>query len=230
LDLQEIVESAPVIVAILAGGLGTRLGALTSDLPKPMIPIGGRPFLEFVIDSFQRRGLKRIVLLTGRLGEAIERHFGDGSKFGVAITYSREQQPLGTGGAIRDARHLLGDRFLLTYGDVFRRFDYDRFVREHPEPCLAVYERISVGNTEIEGHRVIRFEKEARDLPYIDAGFSVLSTDVIDLLPKKGACSFEEIVYGRLALKRRLSYEIVDHNFCEIGTPAELERARTMLA
>jgi NDP-sugar pyrophosphorylase family protein len=224
------VESTPVKIAILAGGLGTRLGALTRDLPKPMIPIGGRPFLEFVIDSFQQRGLKQIVLLTGHRGETIERHFGDGNKFGVAITYSREQQPLGTGGAIRDARHRLGDRFLLTYGDVFRRFDYDRFVREHPEPCLAVYERISVGNTEIEGDRVIRFDKGAPDLPYIDAGFSVMSTDVIDHLPKKGACSFEEIVYGRLARERRLSCEIVDHNFCEIGTPGELERARTTLA
>ena len=217
-------------VAILAGGLGTRLGALTRDLAKPMIPIGGRPFLEFVIDSFQQRGLKQIVLLTGHRGETIERHFGDGSKFGVAISYSREQQPLGTGGAIRDARRLLGDRFLLTYGDVFRRFDYDRFVREHPQPCLAVYERMAVGNTEIEGDRVIRFDKGAPDLPYIDAGFSVMSTDVVDLLPKKGACSFEEIVYGRLAAERRLFCEIVDHNFCEIGTPAELERARTMLA
>ena len=217
-------------VAILAGGLGTRLGALTRDLPKPMIPIGGRPFLEFVIDSFRQRGLKQIVLLTGHRGETIESHFGDGKKFGVAITYSREQRPLGTGGAIRDARPLLGDRFLLTYGDVLRRFDYDRFVREHPEPCLAVYERISVGNTEIESDRVVRFDKRAPDLPYIDAGFSVMPADVIDLLPKKGACSFEEIVYGRLARERRLSCEIVDHNFCEIGTPAELERARTTLA
>ena len=217
-------------VAILAGGLGTRLGALTGDMPKPMIPIGDRPFLEFVIESFRDCGLKQIVLLTGHRGETIERHFGDGKKFGVSITYSREQEPLGTGGAIRDARHLLGDRFLLTYGDVFRRFDYDRFVREHLEPCLAVYKRISVGNTAIEGHGVVRFDKGAPDLPYIDAGFSVMPTDVIDLLPKKGACSFEEIVYARLAGERRLSCEIVDHNFCEIGTPAELERARTMLA
>jgi NDP-sugar pyrophosphorylase family protein len=225
-----VASEVAVKVAILAGGLGTRLGALTRDLPKPMIPIAGRPFLEFVIDSFRQRGLKQIVLLTGHRGEIIEKHFGDGRKFGVAIAYRREQKPLGTGGAIRDARHLLGDRFLLTYGDVLRRFDYDRFVREHPEPCLAVYERISVGNTEIESGRVVRFDKSAPDLPYIDAGFSVMPADVIDLLPKKGACSFEEVVYGRLALERRLSCEIVDHNFCEIGTPAELERARATLA
>ena len=160
----------------------------------------------------------------------IEKHFGDGGKFGVRIVYSREREPLGTGGAVRDARHLLGDRFLFTYGDVVRRFDYDRFVREHAEPCLAVYERISVGNADIDGDRVVRFDKKAPGLPYIDAGFSVMSADVIDLLPKKGACSFEEIVFARLARERRLSCEVVDQDFCEIGTPAELERARAMLA
>ena len=80
----------------------------------------------------------------------------------------------------------------MTYGDVLRRFDYDRFVREHSAPCLAVYERISVGNTEIEGDRVIRFDKHAPELPYIDAGFSLMPASTINLLPKSGACSFEE--------------------------------------
>src|SRR6185436_12713078 len=95
--------SATPSVAILAGGLGTRLGALAEGLPKPMIPVGGRPYLERVIESFAR--------------------------FGVRIAYSRETEPIGTGGAVRQARALLGERFLLTYGDVLRLFDYDRFVR-----------------------------------------------------------------------------------------------------
>src|SRR6266496_6823904 len=109
-------------VALLAGGLGTRLGEIARGLPKPMVPIGDRPFLELVIQSFIARGLGDFVLLTGHRGEAIESHFGDGSRFGARIEYSRETMPLGTGGAIRDARRLLGDSFLLTYGDVLRRF------------------------------------------------------------------------------------------------------------
>src|SRR5947208_4887422 len=151
-------------VAILCGGLGTRLGELTRDLPKPMISIAGRPYLEYVVDSF--RGFD-VVLLTGHKSEVIEQHFGD------RVAYSREREPLGTGGALRQARALLGRRFLVAYADVLRRFDYDRFVREHSEPALAVYERISVGNTEIEGDRVVRFDKRAPELPYIDAGFSL---------------------------------------------------------
>ena len=211
-------------VVILTGGLGTRLGGAAEGLPKPMVPIGGRPFLELVIESFAARGFHDFVLLTGYKGDLIEKHFGP------RLQYSREPAPLGTGGAIRDARHLLGDRFLLTYGDVLRRFDYDRFVRAHDEPCLAVYRRISVGNTDIDGDRVIRFDKSALELPYIDAGFSLMDASAIDLLPRSGACSFEEVVFPALAKGRRLACEIVDHHFYEIGTPEELERTRRDLA
>jgi NDP-sugar pyrophosphorylase family protein len=207
-------------VVILAGGLGTRLGGAAEGLPKSMVPIGGKPFLELVIDSFAARGFRDFVLLTGYKGDLIEKHFGP------RFQYSRESTPLGTGGAIRDARHLLGDRFLLTYGDVLRRFDYDRFVRAHDEPCLAVYRRISAGNADIDGDRVIRFDKRAPELPFIDAGFSLMDASAIDLLPRSGPCSFEEIVFPALARDRRLACEIVDHDFYEIGTPEELQRTR----
>lgn len=216
-------------VIVLAGGMGTRLGDSARGLPKPMVPIGDRPFLELLIESFTSCGFRDFVLLTGHSGDVIERHFGDGNRFDIKIEYSRDAVPLGTGGAIRDARRLLGDPFLITYGDVLRRFDYDRFVTEHSAPCLAVYERISTGNTEIEGDRVIRFDKHAPELPYIDAGFSLMPASTINLLPKSGACSFEEIVFPRLAAERRLACEIVDRNFFEIGTPEELAKTRTAL-
>lgn len=210
-------------VAILAGGLGTRLGAAADGLPKAMVPIGGRPFLELVIESFTSRGFKEFVLLTGYKGEIIENHFGR------RFQYSRESTPLGTGGAVREARELLGDRFLLTYGDVLRRFEYDRFVRRHHQPTLAVYRRITAGNTDIEGDRVIRFDKGAPELPYIDAGFSLMDAKSIDLLPSSGPCSFEEIVFPALARERRLGCEIVNHDFFEIGSPEELKRTREAL-
>jgi len=214
-------------VAILAGGLGTRLGALAAGLPKPMIPIGGRPYLERVIESFVRCGLREIVLLTGYRSEIIEAHFGDGARFGADIRYSREDEPAGTGGAVRAARALLGERFVLTYGDVLREFDYDRFVREHRQPCLAVYPRRAVGNAAIDDDRVIEFDKHKPELPYIDAGFCVMRSEVIDWLPERG--SFEETVFPRLAAERRLACEIVDRNFFDIGTPEELARTRRML-
>src|SRR5881275_911862 len=221
--------SSPPKIAILAGGFGTRLGALAKGLPKPMIPINGRPYLERVIDSFARCGLQDIVLLTGYRAEVIEEHFGDGNRFGVNVTYSRETEPLGTGGAIREARALLGDTFVMTYGDVLRYYDYDRFASAHDEPCLAVYPRRTVGNADVDGDRVVRFDKRAPELPYIDAGFSLMPASVIDLLPPSGPCSFEESIFPLLAAERRLACEIVDLNFFDIGTPEELARTNREL-
>jgi len=222
-----------VIVAVLCGGFGTRLGELTRDLPKPMIPVGGRPYLERVLEAFAERGLRDFVLLTGFRHDVIESHFGDGSRFGIGIRYSRETEPLGTGGALREARALLGDepdaRFILTFGDVLRRFDYDRFVQQHQGNCLAVYPRVTIGNTAIDDGRVVRFDKRAPELPYIDAGFSVMRTSTLDLLPPHGACSFEETVYPTLAARGELACEVVDLDFFDIGTPEELARTRGAL-
>ena len=224
-----IQHSAFPVVAVLAGGFGTRLGDLTRDLPKPMIPINGRPYLERVIESFARCGLREIVLLTGHRAEVVEEHFGDGERFGVHIAYSRETEPLGTGGAIREARELLGERFVMTYGDVLRYFDYDRFVTVHDEPCMAVYSRRTIGNADIEGDRIIRFDKHAPELPYIDAGFSLMPASVIDLLPPSGPCSFEETIFPKLAAERQLAAEVVDRDFFDIGTPDELARTASRL-
>jgi D-glycero-D-manno-heptose 1,7-bisphosphate phosphatase len=219
-------STSSVTVAILAGGLGTRLGALARGVPKPMIEVAGRPFLDFVVRSFVDCGLKDIVLLTGHLGEQIEAHFGDGRRAGARIRYSRESSPIGTGGAVRQARGLLGDWFVLTYGDVLRRFDYDRFVRDHARPAISAYAS-DIGNTDIRDGRVTRFDKKAR-LPYMEAGFSLMPSRVIDFLGDTG--SFEETVFPQLAAAGDLDAEIVDHDFVEIGTPEALDRARKVLS
>ena len=221
--------SERVKIVVLAGGFGSRLGELTRELPKPMIAIGGRPYLERVVEAFASCGLKQFVFLTGFRSDVIEAHFGDGTPFGVRIEYSREVEPLGTGGALREARALLGERFVLTYGDVLRRFDYDRFIAQHASHCVAVYPRIASGNTDVENGRVTRFDKHAPELPYTDAGFAVLGADVIELLPADGACSFEEIVYATLAARGELACEVADHDFYDIGTPEELARTREAL-
>ena len=215
-------------VAILAGGLGTRLGALARGLPKAMVMVAGRPFLEYIIDSFKAAGFHEFVLLVGHHSDVIEAHFRNG-RGDTRIEYSRERQPIGTGGAVREAQHLLGDRFILTYGDVLRRFDYDRFVTRHDGNCLAVYPRLTSGNTAVANGLVTVFDKSVVDLPYVDAGFSLITREAIDLLPPYGECSFEQIVYGTLSMRRQLAAEVVDHTFFDIGTPDELARTRAAL-
>jgi mannose-1-phosphate guanylyltransferase len=230
LDAQENLAGPARLmkVVILAGGLGTRLGALARGLPKAMVMVGGRPFLEYVVESFAERGFYQFVLLVGHHADVIESHFRTG-RGDQRIEYSREKKLLGTGGAIREARHLLGDRFILTYGDVLRRFDYDRFVNQHEDNALAVYPRMTTGNTAVANGMVTRFDKSVDDLPYVDAGFSVVRADAIDLLPPLGACSFEQIAYGTLAQRGQLAAEIVDHTFFDIGTPEELARTRAAI-
>jgi NDP-sugar pyrophosphorylase family protein len=215
-----------VTIAILAGGLGTRLGDEVSVVPKPMIEVGGKPFLERVIRSFSEQGFTDFALLTGYRSGVIESYFGDGSRMGIRIRYSCEEEPAGTGGAIRLARKILGIRFLLTYGDVYRRFDYARFVTAHRSPCIAAYPSPN-GNTAVENGKVTRFDKSAT-LPYMEAGFCVMTADVIDYLGDTG--SFEETVFPKLAAERYLDCEIIDQNFVEIGTPEALANARRVLA
>jgi NDP-sugar pyrophosphorylase family protein len=215
-------------VAILAGGLGTRLGTITRGLPKSMVTVAGKPFLEHIVASFAACGFREFLLLIGHHGDVIEAHFGHG-RHDLRFEYSRERDLRGTGGAVRDAEHLLSERFILTYGDVLRRFDYDRFVNEHPDHALAVYPRLTTGNTDVEQGRVTDFRKDATSLPYVDAGFAVVRRDAIALLPPHGVCSFEDVVYSRLAAENQLAAEIVDHRFYDIGTPDELARTRKAL-
>lgn len=223
-------------VAILAGGLGTRLGAITRGLPKPMIRVGGRPFLEYVIDSFAERGFEQFVLLVGHHSDVIESHFGR-ARGNLRFEYSRERELLGTGGAVRDARHLLGERFILTFGDLLRRYDYDAFAAAHGRTCVAVYPyepeltTIDAGNVAIDGHFVTQFAKGAPELqlPYVDAGFALVDAGAIDLLPESGRCSFEQIVYPELARRGELECEVVDLNFFDIGNPADLARTRAAM-
>jgi NDP-sugar pyrophosphorylase family protein len=114
---------------ILAGGLGTRLGDITKAVPKPMVPIAGKPYLEHQIRLLAEQGIRDVVLLVGYLGRQIEDHFGDGAAWKVRIRYSREQTPLGTGGALREAGPLLADAFLLIYGDSYLPIDYAAVLR-----------------------------------------------------------------------------------------------------
>ncbi len=138
---------------ILAGGLGTRLGARTRDLPKALLPIAGRPFLAWLVEALARHGYRELVLCIGHHGEQIVDFLGAGEAFGLDVRYSKDgERLLGTGGAVRQAlsRDLLADRFLVTYGDSYLPFDYAAPLRDldaHPEALgtMSVFETAARG-------------------------------------------------------------------------------------
>lgn len=120
-------------VVIMAGGKGTRIASVNSEVPKPMIPILEKPILEYEIDVLKRQGYTDLILIVGHLGDVITEYFGDGSKFGVSIRYIFEKEPLGTAGALYYLKEELRDDFLLLNGDIIFDIDIERFVSYHKE-------------------------------------------------------------------------------------------------
>jgi len=118
---------------IIAGGLGKRLAPLTETVPKPMLAVDGRPILEHQLLFLRREGIKDIVMCTSHLSHVIEDYFGDGSEFGLNIAYAVEKEPLGTGGALKNAEPFIDGRFLALYGDLMVDMDLSRFVRFHED-------------------------------------------------------------------------------------------------
>jgi mannose-1-phosphate guanylyltransferase / phosphomannomutase len=128
---------------ILAGGKGTRMGDLTREIPKPLIPVAGKPILEHQIELLKRYGQTDIILLTGYRGEKIRDYFGEGSRWGVSIRYRQETAPLGTGGALKDAEKILDGSFFVLYGDIILDIDLDALAAFHarrsPSATLVVH-------------------------------------------------------------------------------------------
>jgi NDP-sugar pyrophosphorylase family protein len=182
-------SSWPPRLALLAGGLATRLRPVTDSIPKSLVEVAGEPFLAHQLRRLRSSGLREIVLCTGHLGSQIEDFAGDGSRFGLSIAYSRDgEHPLGTGGALRAALPLLGPRFLVMYGDswltqpiepVWRAFLHSR------KPALMTAFRNSnqwgASNVDFRNGAVRRYDKRhaSPGLHYIDYGLEALDASLI---------------------------------------------------
>lgn len=200
---------------ILAGGIGERLRPLTDDIPKPLLPILGKPILEYCIENLKKHGLIDIILSIGYKAEKIKNHFGDGSRFGVNITYNVESQPLGTGGAVRDIVNKLGirDNFALIWGDNVANHDISRMIIEHQktdaEITMSLTPRNDVENFGViglEGNRIIKFvekpKREEAPSNLINAGAFIINPGALDILPE-GKSSIEKQCFELTSLDKR---------------------------
>lgn len=223
---------------ILAGGKGTRLRPITYKIPKVMIDINGKPFLQYVLESLKDKGILKILLLVSYLGEQIEGYFGNGGKFGVNITYSYEDPPLCTAGALKKAEKLIAHEFLLLNGDTYLDFDYGSLKNEFDNlgcnGLICVY--ISKGkefkpNILLgEDNRVIRYDKDnPRGLAGVDAGVGIFKKDVLKLIPGNNRVSFENQIYKKLIREKVLYGFPVENKFLDIGIFRRLGYARRIL-
>lgn len=224
---------------ILAGGLGTRLRPLTDRIPKPMIRVHGKPFLEYQIELLRRHGIGGIVLCVGHLGHMVKEYFGDGSGLGVSIRYSEEGERLmGTAGALKRAEPLLDDEFFLIYGDSYLLLDYAAvmaYFRSQDRLALMViyrnenlYDRSNVAASD--GFvKAYDKEKQTSDMVYINYGVSVLRKETLEHIPPRRPYSQEELYERFIEERQLLAYE-TDQRFYEVGSPdglAEFSRLVT---
>jgi prepilin-type processing-associated H-X9-DG protein len=223
-------------VCLLAGGLGTRLGETVHDTPKPLLEVAGEPFLLHPLRLLASRGVERVVLCVGYLGEQIEAGVGP-ERFGIKIAYSYDAPELdGTLGAIRRAAPLLGERFLILYGDTYLRVDYAGAARaweESAAPGLMVVlrneGRWDTSNALYADGHVVAYDKQEpiAGMHWIDYGLGGLETTALDLVP--AAETDLSRLYHQLAAAGDLSGYEATERFYEIGTPAALAEADEFL-
>jgi NDP-sugar pyrophosphorylase family protein len=230
--------------AILVGGLGTRIRSLYPDIPKALVPIHSKPFLQWQIELLMSQGWRSFVLCVGYAAEKIEQYFGDGTRWGAAIEYSTEPAPLGTGGAIKHAASFLRETALVLNGDTYLDMDYRALVAHHRQVAcsgqvLGTLALTAVDDTSRYGqvrlgddNRILSFEEKAPSAAtqLVSAGVYVLEPALIDLIPGGGPVSLEQDVLPALAARGQLCGLRVPGRFIDMGTPAGLKEMENRLA
>jgi NDP-sugar pyrophosphorylase family protein len=222
-------------VLVLAGGLGTRLGSISRDMPKVLVPVADKPFLAHPLGLLARNGARRVVLSVGYRGELVERAFGDGAALGLDLSYVYDGSSLrGTAGAVRGALPALGPRFLVLYGDTYLRIDYRQFASSHAanglEGTMSVFHnpgRLATPNCVVENGLVTAYEKH-RDLPgaeWLDYGLLAFDASAFT---DDGPDDLGDVTRD-MAARRQLGAFPARERFYEIGTPDALEETDAFL-
>jgi D-glycero-D-manno-heptose 1,7-bisphosphate phosphatase len=217
---------------ILAGGLGTRLGALTQETPKPLLPVAGVPFLEYLLWNLRRHGIRRIVFSAGYLADRIIAHFGEGQQYSMDFRYVIEPEPAGTGGALRLAAAELEESFLLMNGDTLFDLNYlDLGLLLESRSALAALALRHVpdagryGSVRLNEDRIVGFaEKTGTQAGIVNGGVYALRREVIEYLPP-APCSLEKDLFPHLSAQNQLLGKVYNGFFIDIGLPASLSES-----
>lgn len=233
-----ISPSLPLPVAILAGGLATRLRPITEKIPKSLVPVAGRPFLAHQLEMLQARGIRRVVLCIGFLGEMIQREFGF-EACGIKLDYSFDgEKLLGTGGALKRALPRLGDEFFVLYGDSYLPIQYapvaDSFHRSGKAGLMTVYHnrgQYDTSNVVFRDGEIAVYDKQARlpEMQHIDYGLSLFRASVFAPYAAGQAFDLAQVM-GRLVQAGQLAGYEVPERFYEMGSPAGLAELEKLLA
>ena len=220
---------------ILAGGLGTRLRPLTLKVPKAMVDINGKPFLEIKLREMVSRGIRDYVFCVGYLGNVIEDYFGDGGRFGARIRYSYDgEELLGPIGALKKAEGMLNDEFLVTYADNYVPMNYfglmERLKRSDVLGIMAVlhnFNRWGSSDVDVRDGYVVTYSKHSeKGLEWINYGVFALRKEALGL----ARSGDEEEFFNELTSRRKLLAFEVSKRFYDVGLPGSLEEFKRLIA
>lgn len=229
---------ADIPVAILAGGMATRLRPITEKIPKSLVTVAGRPFLAHQLELLQARGLRRVILCVGHLGEMIEREFGDGRAWGVSLAYSFDGPVLlGTGGALKRALPKLGPEFFVLYGDSYLPIEYAPIVRHFRSSgklgLMTVYRnegQYDTSNVVFRDGEILVYDKKARwpEMRHIDYGLSLFKAEAFEEWAPGEAFDLAGVLQRLLKQGQLAGFEVRER-FYEIGSHAGLTELETLL-
>jgi MurNAc alpha-1-phosphate uridylyltransferase len=219
-------------VVILAGGLATRLYPVTRKIPKALINITGRPFIDHQLALLRKKGIIQVVLCVGYLGEQIEEYVGDGSHWGLDVQYSYDGDILlGTGGAVKKALSLLPDTFFILYGDSYLDIDYNAVIERLYEEGLPVLMTIyrnqnafDSSNILMKGGRILKYDKKSRDpaMEFIDYGLVVIQKKVFDRYPDNEPFDLSDVLSQMVDSGKVATFE-EEKRFYEIGSTSGIK-------
>jgi mannose-1-phosphate guanylyltransferase len=211
---------------ILAGGLGTRLQPYTFFIPKPMLPLGNKPLLEYIIEWVKNAGgIDNIVVCVSYLHRTIEDYFEDGARFGVEIEYARSERPVATAGQLKTAEKLLDEPFVCVYGDSVYKFNLRKMIREHMESkafvsmaLLAYSTKLKYGFIDMNGQDKVTAWREKPEISgLINIGCYVMEPEFLKLIPKSGSFGMDDAVRKALEQKKTVKGFRIDTGFIDIG-------------
>ncbi|EAI8485295.1 D-glycero-D-manno-heptose 1-phosphate guanosyltransferase [Campylobacter jejuni] len=212
---------------ILCGGLGTRLKSVIKNIPKPMAPINDKPFLEFIFEYLKKQGIKEVILAVSYKYEVMQEYFKD-EFLGIKIKYSIEKEPLGTGGAIKEALKFIKNEAYVLNGDTFFDIDLSKLKLNRSKICLALKQMNDFdryGTVELDSKNYIKLfkEKEFKKQGLINGGIYFLNKDIFNDFTLQEKFSFEEFLQENYE-KLKAKAHIFDNYFIDIGVPGDYGR------
>jgi len=233
--LHEILGGVPREnwAVVMAGGRGERLRPLTDAVPKPMIPVAGRPILERIVLHLVSFGIRRIFLAVNYRADIIEAHFGDGESFGCRIEYLRESTPLGTGGALSLLPEAPDRPILVLNGDLLTQFDIGSLLAFHAEgryrATVGIHEythTLPFGILDLDGDRIVQLREKPTEVWLANAGIYAFEPEVIARVPSQTSYPLPALVEECLVRQEPVGGFRIEKDWIDVGRPKELERAR----